>query len=265
MGKMELEVKILNIDKKEFIEKLEKAGAKFKSDNTQTLYTYDLPTIYGRYVDLLIQINNPESELKLETSIDKLKLLFFEIDNLLTDIDKEELSLIVREENLSKLIKKYNLEELKEILNNKSLIKFIEKFHNNKNKWIRVRETNGKTTIAVKHILASNESNIQQMLETEMKVQNIELANSMLEAIGYSYKSYQEKRRITYLLDEHEIDIDFWPGIPAYAEIEGTSESDLETFLKEIGYSIKDTVSCTADEVYRMYGKSMFDKRELKF
>ena len=134
MGKMELEVKILNIDKKEFIEKLEKAGAKFKSDNTQTLYTYDLPTIYGRYVDLLIQINNQESELKLETSIEKLKLLFFEIDNLLTDIDKEELSLIVREENLSNLIKKYNLEELKEILNNKSLIKFIEKFHNNSKK-----------------------------------------------------------------------------------------------------------------------------------
>ena len=265
MGKMELEVKILNIDKKEFIEKLEKAGAKFKSDNTQTLYTYDLPTIYGRYVDLLIQINNPESELKLETSIDKLKLLFFEIDNLLTDIDKEELSLIVREENLSNLIKKYNLEELKEILNNKSLIKFIEKFHNNKNKWIRVRETNGKTTIAVKHILANNESNIQQMMETELEVQNIELANSMLEAIGYSYKSYQEKRRITYLLDEHEIDIDFWPGIPAYAEIEGTSEKDLEDFLNKLGYKIENTVSCTADEVYRMYGKSMFDKRELKF
>lgn len=265
MGKMELEVKILNIDKKEFIEKLEKAGAKFKSDNTQTLYTYDLPTIYGRYVDLLIQINNPESELKLETSIDKLKLLFFEIDNLLTNKDKNELKILINEESFSDIIKKDNLTELIEKLNNKSLIKFIEKFHNNQNKWIRVRETNGKTTIAVKHILASNESNIQQMLETEMKVQNIELANSMLEAIGYSYKSYQEKRRITYLLDEHEIDIDFWPGIPAYAEIEGTSEKDLEDFLNKLGYKIENTVSCTADEVYRMYGKSMFDKRELKF
>ena len=37
------------------------------------------------------------------------------------------------------------------------------------------------------------------------------------------------------------------------------------TGSRHITYKIDDTVSCTADEVYRTYGKSMFDKRELKF
>ena len=120
-------------------------------------------------------------------------------------------------------------------------------------------------TIAVKNILAKVDNKLQQMLETEIEVESIKKANELLEALGYSYKSYQEKRRVTYILDNHEIDIDFWPGIPTYVEIEGSSESDLEEVLKEIGYSINDTISCTADEVYRMYGKSMFDKRELKF
>ena len=59
------------------------------------------------------------------------------------------------------------------------------------------------------------------MKETEIVVPSIEEANSLLEALGFSYKSYQEKRRITYLLDNHEIDIDTWPGIPTYFEVEG--------------------------------------------
>ena len=73
------------------------------------------------------------------------------------------------------------------------------------------------------------------------------------------------KDTITYILDGYEIDIDTWPGIPTYFEVEGESEEDLENILNKLGYSMKDTISCTADDVYRKYGKSMFDNRELKF
>ena len=150
-------------------------------------------------------------------------------------------------------------------LNNKRLIYFIKKFHNNSKKWIRVRQTNDKTTIAVKHILADNGTGIQQMLETEIEVPSIKEANNLLEALGYSHKSYQEKERITYILDGYELDIDTWPGIPTYVEVEGKDEKDLEKILNKLGYSMTDTVSCTADEVYERYGISMFDKRELMF
>ena len=150
-------------------------------------------------------------------------------------------------------------------LNDDKLIDYIKQFHNNSKKWIRVRQTGNKTTIAVKHILANNDSNIQQMLETEIEVSNIKEANSLLEALGFSYKSYQEKERITYSFENYEIDIDTWPGIPTYFEIEGNSEKDLDKILNKLGYSLSDTVSCTADEIYQKYGKSMFDSRELKF
>ena len=63
----------------------------------------------------------------------------------------------------------------------------------------------------------------------------------------------------------YELDIDTWPGIPTYVEVEGKSEDDLNNILNKLGYSMKDTVSCTADDIYRKYGKSMFDSRELKF
>lgn len=262
MGTMELEVKILDIDKVKFINKLEKLGAIFKQKTKQFLYTYDLPTIYGRYIDILIQLNEPESKIKYETSLAKLKLLFFEIDNLLNSEDKQNLELITGYKNISDLCDKNNILEY---LNRIQLIEFIKKFRNNPKKWVRVRQTNNKTTIAVKHILANNETSLQQMLETEIEVSSISEANNLLEALGFSYKSYQEKERITYMLDGYEIDIDTWPGIPTYFEVEGKSENDLEEILNKLGYSLSEGISCTADEVYKKYGKTMFEERELKF
>lgn len=262
MGRMELEVKVLCINEEEIINKIENLGGKFVEKSNQYLYTYDLPTIYGRFIDILTQLNNPESEMKKEVSISKLKLLFFEIDNLLTEENKAELESIIKINNLTSLLEKDNLIE---ILNEKELINFLEKFHNNSKKWIRLRKTNKRTTLTVKHILADNDTSLQQMMETEMEVPSIKEANDFLQALGYSHKSYQEKRRISYILDNHEIDIDTWPGLPIYMEIEGESEEDLNKILNLLGYSMKDTVSCTVDEIYKNLGIDSLNIRELKF
>ena len=85
MGKMELEVKVLNINEQDMIQKVEYLGGKFIEKSTQYLYTYDLPTIYGRYIDILTQLNNPESEIKKEVSLSKLislSLISFKFHNL---------------------------------------------------------------------------------------------------------------------------------------------------------------------------------------
>ena len=262
MKRMELEVKILDIKKDAFIKKIKAQGATLKGEVHQYLYTYDLPTIYGRFIDIREQIKDHESDIKEETAIEKLKLLFFELDNLLTEKDKKQLKEIVGVNNTSSLCTKKNLLE---ILKNPRFVRFMKKFHNNSKKWIRVRQTNEKATIAVKHILADNGTSLQQMLETEIEVPSIQEANNLLEALGFAYKSYQEKERVTYVLDGYELDIDTWPGIPTYVEVEGKDEKDLEIILKKLGYTMEDTVSCTADQVYEKYGKSMFDNRELKF
>jgi len=262
MERMELEVKILDIDKDKLIKKIKSLGGTLKKETKQFLYTYDLPTIYGRFIDIKTQLIDNESTIKYETALEKLKLLFFELDNLLTEKEKNKLNKITGYDNTSILCSKENILEF---LNDKKFINFINKYHNNSKKWIRVRQTNDKTTIAIKHILANNGTSLQQMLETEIEVPSIKEANNLLEALGYAYKSYQEKERITYILDGYELDIDTWPGIPTYVEIEGSSEEDLEIILNKLGYSMKDTVSCTADQIYEKYGLSMFDKREIKF
>ena len=106
MKKMELEVKLLDIQKDEFIEKIKLMGATLKKETKQYLYTYDLPTIYGRFIDIKTQLEDNESDIKYETALEKLKLLFFELDNLLTETDKKELIDIIGEDNVSCLCKK---------------------------------------------------------------------------------------------------------------------------------------------------------------
>lgn len=89
----------------------------------------------------------------------------------------------------------------------------------NKNKWIRLR-TDGKTsTLTIKEIVDKNE--IDGTNEIEIEVSSFENANKILNELGYVARNYQENKRIKYTLDGVEIDIDFWPLIPPYVEIEG--------------------------------------------
>ncbi len=41
----------------------------------------------------------------------------------------------------------------------------------------------------------------------------------MLKILGYEARSIQENKRIRYVLDDVEIDIDTWPLIPLYIEV----------------------------------------------
>ena len=118
MQQLELEVKVLDIDEKNFIKKLENLGAKKIEETNQYLYTYDLATIYGRFIDLLIQLNHPVSDIKYETALSKLKLFFFDVDNLLKEMEKGQLEKIIGEKELSNLLGKDNLLE---ILNKKEV------------------------------------------------------------------------------------------------------------------------------------------------
>ena len=143
--------------------------------------------------------------------------------------------------------------KLKDILCTSEVRKMIKTFDINPNKWIRVRETDGKTTITVKHILneklqAEYGTNMQPVLETEMEVPSIKSANAILEQLGFAYRNYQEKKRTSYTLDGTEIDIDIWPLIPPYLEIEGKSDEQIHQVVKKLGLMDKETISCNTDK-----------------
>ena len=273
MSSMELEVKVLNIKKDEIIDKIKNAGGKYISSSEQYLCVYDLMYINQRYYSNLYELNNETVELRKDIALTKIKNLFQELDELLNN---EEINFLKRNFRINKLIDIFTLEkqQILEILNSKELNEFINKYKSTPKKWVRLRKTiekkenkeiKEKTTLTIKHILRDNESNIQQMKETEIEVNSFEETNEVLEELGFSYRSYQEKRREKYILNEHEIDIDTWPKLSPYIEFEGRDKNDMENILNILGYSFEDTISCTVDEIYKKISLDINNMKELKF
>ena len=51
-----------------------------------------------------------------------------------------------------------------------------------------------------------------------------------------------------------EIDIDTWPLLPTYVEIEGKSVSDVLNFLNLISYDESKKTTMDVESIYRRYG-----------
>ena len=119
------------------------------------------------------------------------------------------------------------------------------------NKWIRLRQKWDKTELTIKEI---SDDTITWTKEIETSVWDFETTNSILNKLWYKAKSYQENKRFCYKINDVEIEIDFWPMIPPYIEIEGKTEEDIEKIVKKLWYTMNDTTSINTTKVYSNYG-----------
>lgn len=131
-----------------------------------------------------------------------------------------------------------------------------------KGKWIRLRDTGKETTLTIKEI---TKDTIDGTKELEVKVSDFDTTDSILEELGYSHRLYQENKRTRYMLNEVEIDIDSWPMIPTYVELEGDSEENILKLIKELGYDEEDVITYGVSKIYDHYGLDIDSYKELKF
>ena len=249
MSKIEKEVKVLDIEIEQLKKKLESLGAVLKNDGIQKIYVYDLPSIYSRFYDCMMQLEKCSKPYDIEVCKSKLRTLFLEIDNLMTLEQQESTFNAIGYKHLNDTLSIQDVDRLKETLSKSEIVRLVKQFGINPNKWVRLRETNGKTTITIKHILneklqAEFGTKMQPVLETEMEVPSIESGNAILEQLGFSFRNYQEKKRTTYVLDNTEVDIDSWPLIPPYLEVEGESDEQIDSIVRKLALSGKEIVSC---------------------
>lgn len=86
----------------------------------------------------------------------------------------------------------------------------------------------------------------------------------ILNELGYEARSYQENRRVQYKYDDVEIDIDYWPLIPTYLEIEGPTEEKVYEILKLIGYNKEECTTRDVEGIYSDYGYDIMKIKSLK-
>ena len=130
------------------------------------------------------------------------------------------------------------------------------------NKWIRLRTNGEKTTLAIKNLVTSKIDGTQEL---EIVVDDFDKTNMILKELGYEAKGYQENRRIQYTLNGVEVDIDSWPMIPTYLEIEGKSEEEVYKILELLGYKREDCTTRDVEGIYLDYGYDLNTIYDLKF
>ncbi len=118
------------------------------------------------------------------------------------------------------------------------------------NKWIRLRTNGEKTTLTIKEIKSQE---IDGTEESEIEVSDFEEADIILNKLGYKSHQYQENKRTRYILDGVEIDIDTWPYIPTYVEIEGKSVDEVTEMIDKLGLTDYEITSIDVQGVFNKY------------
>ncbi|WP_063005543.1 class IV adenylate cyclase [Nocardia salmonicida] len=129
-------------------------------------------------------------------------------------------------------------------------------------KWIRLRDNGKRTTLAVKEITSDA---IDGTHEVEVSVDDFAATNALLEVMGFSAKSYQETKRTSYTLDGAELELDTWPGIPPYLEIEAATKADVIRVAELLGYTEADLTGENTIKIYARHGIDLNTIRELRF
>ena len=259
MNLQELEVKLLNIDIENEHKKLLNLGAKYKGEVKQKIYTYDCYNALDIYK---LSVNDYERN-KTKYSKNKIINIFKQYEVVLT---KEELDYIKELTGFNSLEEYLNNDVDINILLDSNLLNIIEEANNRLFKWIRLRESNDKVELTIKYIYNTNrEYNIDDVKEIEIKCDNFEMANLLIEEMGYYKKKLVEKYRRSYEIEGLEIVIDSWPMLEPYMEIEGKSVDLIYDMVNKLGYVKEDAKIMNTEDLYLDKGIVLNDYLVLTF
>ena len=129
--------------------------------------------------------------------------------------------------------------------------------------WIRLRTNGEEVTLAYKNV---TKNTIDGTKELEVIVSDFEETNELLNVLGYMAKGYQENKRIRYMLNGVEIDIDSWPLIPTYMEIEAESKEKVKEIEKLLEIDESKITALNCEDIYKeIYNINVSDIKKLKF
>lgn len=263
MAKIEKEFKILDIKVDKIKIKLEIIGAKFKGKINQKIYVYDLPTIYYRFLEIK-ELLKSDNTMIINTNLQKLKTLIIEYQDLVSETELKKVEKKFCLNNIIDILA-LDISRIREILDDRDFNKSINNLKINPNKWIRLRKSNEKIELTCKHILEKKSTNFQNVFEVEFEVSQLEEVNMFLNNIGISRRSYQEKIRYSYVYKDAKIEIDEWPLLNPYLEIECDNDDTINELISKLNLNKYEIVSLNTEQLYKRIGVDVHSISELKF
>ena len=118
----------------------------------------------------------------------------------------------------------------------------------NRRAWVRVRDENNKVTLTYKQL---DDRSLHGTKEVNLTVDSFEQAEAFLQAIGLKPKTDQQTKRESWKLGDVEIELDEWPWIRPFLEIEGPDESSVKEAAAKLGLDWKDALHGSVEIAYR--------------
>ncbi|MBR0432001.1 class IV adenylate cyclase [Candidatus Saccharibacteria bacterium] len=115
----------------------------------------------------------------------------------------------------------------------------------------RVRDEGNRIVMTYKNV--SDDTSIMGTKEVNVEVDDYDKAILFLQSCGLRLKATQETYRESWKLDDIEFDIDTWPWIPTFLEIEGPSEQKVWETAKMLGLDRKKAKFGSVDSTYHHY------------
>lgn len=116
--------------------------------------------------------------------------------------------------------------------------------------FVRVRDEGNRITMSYKRL---DKLSLSGMKEICLDVNNYDDAINFVKVCGLKSKAVQETLREEWELDGVELDIDTWPWLPTFVEIEGPSEAAVKSVAEKLGLEMADALYGSVDEVYKIY------------
>lgn len=129
-------------------------------------------------------------------------------------------------------------------------------------RWVRLRDTGSDVTLCVKQIITDA---VDGTHETEVTVDSFEEAAELLRLTGLTPRGYQENRRTSYTLGAVRLEVDEWPRIPPYLEIEADDEAQVWAAAAALGIARDQLTSINTTKVYGLYGIDLDSIADLRF
>lgn len=128
-----------------------------------------------------------------------------------------------------------------------------------KGAWLRVRDEGDQVMLVYKQRLGEKldekgKTNDLGMEEIELEIENFDKAALIFEKIGFITKRYMENRRERWELDGVTFDLDTYPMIPTYLEIEADDWEKIDETIAKLGLKADEKKIFSVTQIYRARG-----------
>lgn len=183
-----------------------------------------------------------------------------EIEVIFLEVDKDE---------LEKKLAAVGAHKVKDIFYRHVAMDYPDYRLNKDNSWIRLRDEDGEVILAFKKRLGvtsqDGSTNDEGMEEIEIAVDSYDTTKLFLQKVGFIEKHEAEKKRTRWQKGETVFDIDTWPSLPTFLEIEAPTWEEVDAATALLGFDPKDRKICSVNQIYKLYGMSVDDYQRISF